>query len=487
MRRRDREFRNIRLNDEETFDNYIKKREEDKKYGVDFRGIVKLVPQKPLHHAWRFDTAPGEDWSPYRKTGIGWKLKPTIILAIIFFGIPLIAYPLLYLIYGYPDLVWVAFWNYFWLYLFFTILTIFLTKLIGYSLNKFDNLLRPYGEEKEKMMTLFINKLEFVKFSVRSFEKVYSAVWLYLGFVCFVAKLIYDIVLMNNIPLYLDMLLAPLPEWTIAFSLICNLGIDLIIFQTVTFFGALIYGLFHLGSLGRDPISLSITPYKKMLASIIEKVIDVFNYQKSPISNAKEQREFYKQESPQKIKFAGKTYFEFQRANRMIGEFLFNISISLIIFLILFEVAVGVINWLNFIQSSLALFYFNIFTILATILIFTAVLIFIFPQWYIHKILKEFKNELIDIYYTLTSRLEYLYYAMMLDEKSLNDKVELDSRSAILNDITRIEKNIENVKSLGTWSYDFPNKIKRTIFVVLSPLISLSILLLRFFSGIGVF
>ncbi|MFW9783587.1 MAG: hypothetical protein ACFFFB_14985, partial [Candidatus Heimdallarchaeota archaeon] len=146
MRKRDRKFQEIRLEDNETFENYVKKREDDKKYGTDFRKIAKLVPQKPFHHAWRFDTAPGEDWSPYRKVGIGWKLKPTIVLAIIFFGIPLIAYPLLYLIYGYPQLMWVAFWNDFWLYLFFTIFTIFITKLIGYSLNKFDNLLRPYGK-----------------------------------------------------------------------------------------------------------------------------------------------------------------------------------------------------------------------------------------------------------------------------------------------------------------------------------------------------
>jgi len=477
MRRRDREFRNIRLNDEETFNDYVKKREEDKKYGVDFRRIVKLVPQKPLHHAWRFDTAPREDWSPFRKTGIGWKLKPTLILAAIFFGIPLIAYPLSYLTSGYHEFACVSFWNDFWLYLFFTIFTLFLTKLISYSLNKFDNFLRPYGEEKKKIMNLFTDELEFVKFSVRSYEKIYSAWWIYFGFIGFLAKLIFDIVLLSNLPLYLDMLLVPLPEWTIAFNFMRNLGIDLIIFQMITFFGALIYGLSHLGSLGHDPISLSITQYKKMLTSIIENVINAFDHHE----NQKQQAE--KKPQP-KIQFVGKTYFEFQRANRMIGEFLFNTALLIILFLIFFQVSISVILSLNFIQSSLVLFYFTLFSILAIFLIFTSVVIFIFPQLYIHRILKEFKNNIIDVYYTLASRLEYLYYASMINQDILKDKAEWDSRRAILKDISRLESNIEMVKSFGTWSYDFPNKIKRTIFLVMSPLLSLSIPLIRIYVSI---
>jgi len=477
MGKRDNKFREIRLENDESFNEYVKKREEDKKYGVDMRGTVKLVPQKPFHYAWRFDTDPREDWSPFRKTGVGWKLKPTIILAVIFFGIPLIAYPLSYLTSGYPEFAGITFWNDFWLYLFFTILTLSLTKLIGYSLTKFDRFLRPYGEEKKKIMNLFTDELEFVKFSVRSFEKIYSAMWIYFGFIGLIAKLIYDIALLSNLPLYLNMLLAPLPEWTIVFNFIRNLGIDLIIFQMITFFGALIYGLFHLGSLGRDPISLSITQYKNMLISIIDNVIDAFDYHENQNLQAKKDPE-------PKIKFVGKTYFEFQRANRVIGEFLFSIALSIILFLIFFQVSINIILSLNFIQISLVLFYFNIFTILAFILIIVSVIIFIFPQLYIHRILKEFKNDLIDVYYTLASRLEYLYYASMMNQDILKDKTEWDSRRAILKDISRLESNIEMVRTFGTWSYDFPNKIKRTIFLVLSPLISLSIPLIRIIFGI---
>ena len=477
MGRIDNKFREIRLENDESFNDYVKKRENDKKYGVDIRGTVKLVPQKPFHYAWRFDTAPRGDWSPFRKTGVGWKLKPTIILVAIFFGIPLIAYPLSYLTSGYPEFAGVVFWNDFWLYLFFTILTLCLTKLIGYSLTKFDRFLRPYGEEKKKIMNLFTDELEFIKFSVRSYEKIYSAWWIYFGFFGLSAKLIYDIILLSNLPLYLNMLLAPLPEWTMVFNFMRNLGIDLIIFQMITFFGALTYGLFHLGSLGHDPISLSITQYKNMLISIIENVIDAFDYHENQNLQAKKDPE-------PKIKFVGKTYFEFQRANRVIGEFLFSIALSIILFLIFFQVSINIILSFNFIQISLVLFYFNLFTILAIFLIIVSVIIFIFPQLYIHRILKEFKNNLIDVYYTLASRLEYLYYASMINQDILKDKAEWDSRRAILKDISRLESNIEMVKSFGTWSYDFPNKIKRTIFVVLSPLISLSIPLIRIIFGI---
>ena len=479
MRKRDKELHEIRLEYSESFDDYIKKREDDKKYGVDIRGTVKLVPQKPFHYAWRYETAPRDDWSPFRKTGIGWKLKPTIILAVIFFGIPLIAYPLSYLAAGYPEFAGIAFWNDFWLYLFFTFLTIFLTKLIGYSLTKFDSFLRPYGEERIKIMNLFTNKLEFLKFSVRSFEKIYSAWWIYFGFFGFIAKLIFDIILLSNLPFYLNMLFAPLPEWTTIFNFMRNLGIDLIIFQMITFFGALIYGLFQLGSLGRDPKSLSINQYKNMLISIVENVIDAFTYHENPVTQTKR--------APEKeIKFVGKTYFEFQRANREIGEFLFKIALTIILFLILFQVSISVLLSLNSIQSPLTLFYFNTFTILSIILIFVSVVIFIFPQLYIHRILKEFKNELIDVYYTLASRLEYLYYASMINQDLLKDKAEWDSRRAILKDISRLESNIETVRAFGTWSYDFPNKIKRSIFVILSPLISLSIPLIRIIFGLSI-
>ncbi|MFX1525513.1 MAG: hypothetical protein ACFFCC_18550 [Promethearchaeota archaeon] len=472
MRKRDDKLRIIRLEEGESFDDYVKKREVDKKYGVDIRGTAKLVPQKPLHYAWRFDTAPREDWSPFRKTGIGWKLKPTIILAAIFFGIPLIAYPLAYLTSGYPELAGVAFWNDFWLYLFFTLLTLYLTKLIYYSLTKFDQFLRPYGEERKKIMNLFTDKLEFVKFSVRSFEKIYSAWWIYFGFFGFLGKLIFDIVLLSNLPLYVNMLLAPLPVWTIVFNFMRNLGIDLIIFQMITFFGALIYGLFQLGSLGRDPKSLSITQYKNMLMTIIEKVIDAFKQQE-------EDKLETKNPPDSEIKFVGKTYFEFQRANRMIGEFLFRIALTIILFFIFFQISISILLSLNFIQSPLVSFYFTTFTFLAIILICSSVIIFIFPQLYIHKILKDFKNNLIDVYYTLSSRLEYLYYASMINQDILKDKEEWDSRRAILKDISRLESNIETVKSFGSWSYDFPNKIKRSIFVILSPLISFSIYLIR--------
>jgi hypothetical protein len=191
--------------------------------------------------------------------------------------------------------------------------------------------------------------------------------------------------------------------------------------------------------------------------------------------------------APEKeVKFVGKTYFEFQRANREIGEFLFKIALTIILFLIFFQVSISVLLSLNFIQSPLTLFYFNTFTILSIILIFVSVIIFIFPQLYIHRILKEFKNELIDVYYTLASRLEYLYYASMINQDILKDKAEWDSRRAILKDISRLESNIETVRAFGTWSYDFPNKIKRSIFVILSPLISLSIPLIRIIFGLSI-
>ena len=460
MFRRDKKVRPIRLQDNETFEEYIKKLERDPIYGKDLRGTVRLIPQKPFHYAWRFETKPKEDWSPFRKTGLGWK----------------IAYPILYGIYDSPELFLITFWNDLWLYLFFTILTIFLTLLIGYSITRLDEFLRPYGKKKDKIMQLFTDKLEFVKFSVRYYEKTYSAWWIYFGLIGFVAKLIFDIVGMFNLSFYYSLLLAPLPGWTMVFNLLRNLGIDLIIFQLITFFGAIIYGLFHLGALGHDRDNLSIVQYKRMLTSIIDNVIEAFNYQQQ-IDSINPARDSVKQN----VKYEGKTFFEFQRANRMIGEFLFNISISMVIFFIIFQLSMGALFIFNIVISPLTAFYFNILTILSICLTFASVFMFILPQLYIHKVLKNFKNDLIDTYYNLSSRLEYLYYASLLNKDILSNKKEWESRRFILDDLSRIEKNIENVKLYSTWSYDFPHKIKKSLFVYLSPLLSLSIYFLRFY------
>ena len=108
------------------------------------------------------------------------------------------------------------------------------------------------------------------------------------------------------------------------------------------------------------------------------------------------------------------------------------------------------------------------------------VFMFILPQRYIHKRLRDFKSELIDTFSILASRLEYIYYATLIDAHFLDAFDEWDTRDQILRDIDRVEKNIEKVQAYGTWSYDLINKTKKATIIILSPVLSLMIPLFRF-------
>ncbi len=443
---------------------YVKLMDETKPYGVGYRGKACLFPQKnkfPTYYtAFRPDIAYRSDWSPFRKTGIGWKWNPTLYIAFLFFLMPIICYPLFYYLFGYPELFWEVFWNEFLLNIPFIIVVAFFTRLIGYTMVIIDDLLKPYGKNKESIQLLFVDELEFLRFSYRFHEKAYSAWWFIFGFLGFFVILIFDIYSLFNINLYHETLLAPIPDWTIFIEFIKYIGIGLVVFLIITFFVAIIFGLFHLGSLGADPEVLSISEFDKMLSLIIDKFIEALE-NKTKISESEIEVEPY-----------GRTFYEFQRGNSIIGEFLFNISTMLIIFFIFSGVAVWLINGFQLDQGSLSQ-WFSLLGILSFILIWLSLGIFILPQIYIHGLLKKFKKNLIDLFFIFVSRLDYIYYASMINPNILSDIGDWKSRKDLLKDLERIERNIEKIEGYGTWSYDFPRKIKSVIFIVLSPIFPL--------------
>lgn len=450
------------LKKKESMEEYIKRMDETKPYGVGFKGKACLFPQKnkfPSYYcAVRPDMPYQGDWSAFRKTGIGWKLNPTLYMAFFFFFLPILGYPLFYVLYGYPELFWEAFWKRFLLNIPFIIIVTFFTKLIGYIISTIDDLIKPYGKKKEPIQLLFIDELEYYKFTYKFSEKAYNGWWFIIGFLGFVSVLIFDIYSLFNINSYRETLLAPIPDWTIILEFIKYIGIGFVIFQLIMFFVAIIYGLFYIGNLGADPEVLSINEYNKMISSIIDRVSEALK-NKTKISESEIELELY-----------GRTFYEFQRGNRIIGEFLFNISIMLIIFSLAFEIGVWLIYIFQLTQGVLSQWFF-IFSILSFIFICLSIGIFILPQIYIHGLLKKFKNNLIDYFSIFVSRLEYLYYESMINHHILSIVGEWNSRKDLLKDIERIEKNIEKIKDYGTWSYDFPGKIRNVIFVGLSPII----------------
>ena len=450
------------LKKDESMEEYIKRMDETKPYGVGFKGKACLFPQKnkfPSYYcAVRPDMPYQGDWSAFRKTGIGWKLNPTLYIAFFFFFLPILGYPLFYLLYGYPELFWEVFWERFLLNMPFIIIVTFLTKLIGYIISTIDDLIKPYGKKKDPIQLLFIDELEYYKFTYKFSEKAYNGWWFIIGFLGFVSVLIFDIYSLFNINSYRETLLAPIPDWTIILEFIKYIGIGFVIFQLIMFFVAIIYGLFYIGNLGADPEVLSINEYNKMISSIINRVSEALK-NKTKISESETELELY-----------GRTFYEFQRGNRIIGEFLFNISIMLILFSLAFEIGVWLIYIFQLTQGVLSQWFF-IFSILSFVFICLSIGIFILPQIYIHGLLKKFKNNLIDYFSIFASRLEYLYYESMINHHFLSIVGEWNSRKDLLKDIERIEKKIEKIKDYGTWSYDFPGKIRNVIFVGLSPII----------------
>lgn len=450
------------LKKKESMEEYIKRMDETKPYGVGFKGKACLFPQKnkfPSYYcAVRPDMPYQGDWSAFRKTGIGWKLNPTLYIAFFFFFLPILGYPLFYVLYGYPELFWDVFWKRFLLNIPFIIIVTFFTKLIGYILSSIDDLIKPYGKKKEPIQLLFIDELEYYKFTYKFSEKAYNGWWFIIGFLGFVSVLIFDIYSLFNINSFRETLLAPIPDWTIILEFIKYIGIGFVIFQLIMFFVAIIYGLFYIGNLGADPEVLSINEYNKMISSIINRVSEALK-NKTKISESETELELY-----------GRTFYEFQRGNRIIGEFLFNISIMLIIFSLAFEIGVWLIYIFQLTQGVLSQWFF-MFSILSFVFIGLSIGIFILPQIYIHGLLKKFKNNLIDYFSIFASRLEYLYYESMINHDFLSIVGEWNSRKDLLKDIERIEKKIEKIKDYGTWSYDFPGKIRNVIFVGLSPII----------------
>ncbi len=453
---------------DETFEEYVARMDREHPFDFGWGGKARLFPQKRYWFAYRPDVKRGEDYSPFRKIGIGWKWNPTLIMAFIFFLPPIFLYPLLYYIYGHPEVVWQAFWMQVWRNAPFIIFVAFFTGVIKYAMETVDELLRPYGEYKDQMKDLFIDELEYSKFAVVYYEKAYTAKWMWFGLIIFIGFMTYSIISLFNLEAYRQGLLAPLPDWTIVILFIRNIGIGLVIFQFLVFFVALVFALFHLGSLGANKDILSINKYEKMLTILIDKVMESFRNEEQ-VKEPESETETY-----------GQTYYEFQRANKRIGEFLFNIALYLIIFFIIIGIVSWVFIFLRVVDDALIPWYFTI-SILSIVFIWASIGIFILPQIYVHGLLNKFKNNLIDYYSILSSRLEFIYYQTILKPEILSTFKEWNSRRDLLDDLKRVDRNTEKVKDYITWSYDFPNRIKNVIFVSLSPVFPLIFPLLRVF------
>lgn len=445
-----------------SYTDYVEYCEEKAPFGKDSYGKAFLFPQKKgSKAAHRLDMTPKSDLSALRNSGLGWKLYPTIPVALIFFLPCIIIFPLLYYYYGHPELVGAVLYKELFANLPFVAVAFFLVLLIGYCFVSFDDLLKPYGKDHESFKILWRDELEYLKFECRFFETTYHMNWIKLGAVAFFIFMGFSIYSLVAPEFYLPTFFADdMPLWIRWFFLINNLGIALLVFLMVTFLLAVFKGLFILGGLAEDKEKLSISGYKNMIKSVIEKLT------KAQI----EKIEIIDNEGV--INFTGKTFYEFQRGNRKVGELLFNIAAILIGICILAGIGLFIAGLSGALPENLE----NQIQQFSGAVTFMAIMsfgIFVFPQLSLHKFLKEFKFRLTDSFSEMKSRLEFIYYDCLIHPELIPKlNPEWKSIDDIRTQIEMSEKMVEESKGYGTWSYDFP-EILKVVGIAISTLIPL--------------
>lgn len=453
----------------ESFEDYCVRIDETAPYGRDPKGVAHLFPVENKNmFAYREGMEYRCDWGGFRKSGLGWKLNPTFFLALVLILPTMLAYPIVYLIFtGSINIFLRSLLDSTILWSPYLLIVVLLTELFKYGSLKLEKLLKPYGEEHESVKLLFKDELEFLKFSKKFFNSVFSYKWMYLGVIGFIFFMGYAVIGLFDMELFRKNILAPIPEWTRFLVIPGNLAQGLIVFTIFSFIGAIFYGLFRIGNLGSDRSKLSISKFGEMILSINHMVAES-QIKKTKLSDAET-----------KLDISGRTFYEFQRGNRKIGEFLFNIAAFLIFISVLLGVLIWVAQMFNLIPEAQKA-NLKLFTLATAIFGIFSISIFIFPQLKIHRFLKKYKYYLIDTFSSLCSRLEYLYFEGIIHPSMLTKiDSEWKTRQDILEDINLIKEFIEEIKAYGTWSYDFPEILKLLV-VAGSTIIPLILTFVKF-------
>jgi len=444
-------------------------------YGKSHKGNALLYPHPaPPTIAWRDNMKKEEDWGALRRSGLGRKLNPTLFIALLIFLPNMLLSPLLFIIYhDSTELALQRFLKESIIGLAYIIIAAFLTIIIGYALNKMDDLVKPYGKNKDSIQILFIDKLEYWKFGEKIYRAIGKKIWFILGGIGFLIINLIALFPVFNYDIYLNQLEAPIPHWTVIFPWLTMFGISLIVLIIILFLGAIIYGMFKVTSLGKNRNNvtgleknrnnLTITKFLKMMKSlnkILDKVQKSLEISKKKSSN----------ESPtalvdfkDELFVGGRTFYEFQRGNRKIGEFLFNLATFLIIICVTFGILLWLVVQLKIFPSSMDDAIMT-FTIALTTIGILSLCLFLFPQIGVHTFLKRTKYELIDQFIMMASRLEFIYFHALIDPSILS-KVDntWHSRKELLEEVNLVKGIVAEVKKYGTWSYDFPEILKLVV------------------------
>lgn len=452
---------NIELREGQTFQDYVDEIDKLAPFGRDKNGIAHLFPRKHKNEiSYRHDMDFGADHGNFYNSGLGWKLNPTIFIALILIAPSIIGIPILNLIYGTFDNFLASLEQEFTIAIPFLMLITILVLFIRYAKDNLESLIKPYGANSNSVRVLFNNELEFLKFSMQLSYDIYNMKWLYLGFFGFLLYQPLGLINIINPEHWANGQPANIPYIYSLITIPSSLLYGLMIVMIFSFIIAIFVGLFSLGNLSKDRSKLSITKYGNMIDRINETLIIA----------QKDKKKLVDINIP--IDISGRTFYEFQRGNRKIGEFLFNIATILIVVCISAGILLWVVDSLNLLSS-----FFSGSLLIMDIIIFifglVALGIFILPQFTLHRFLKKFKYTLIDKFAVLNSRLEYLYFESFKNPSALNKIDEKwKNRQNLVDDMNFIKEKQNEVKNYGTWSYDFP-EVMKLILVVASTLIPL--------------
>ena len=424
-------------------------------HGRDPNGKAYYIPQRQGEIAQREDMIPFSDRAKFTKSGWGRKLWPSMLIPML----TLFPNAIANILFGYQQRG-----TDFGLYVVkqevitvgaYCLLCILLLKLIEFTDTKFVELLKPYGKNHDKIKKMFVNDVEYYRFEQEFFRKTGELKVFLPGIIAALAYLIYHVytvIILKNYwyPIAEGMKPWHSPMWQIySLGTLSALGMAFIALFVAMFFSMSIRGLFLLGNMGANPKTLSVSNYHQMIQDIND-VLTLAQEKQIIISQVKHQ-----------VMIGGRTYYEFQRANRFIGEMLFNFSAILITYCVIGAFILVGVGYLGYIITAEAL---QILRSALSIIAILSFIIFLLPQLKIHSFLKNFKYQLIDVFSSLRSRLEFFYFESFPNPAIIRRLDPMwENRQDIYAEITTIKDIITEIYSYGTWSYDFPEIMKVVI------------------------
>jgi len=363
--------------------------------------------------------------------------------------------PFLYvLMYNRWDLLFIAtgeFVVHFLPFLFILILIIF----SNYAMKEIDELFLLSAKKSKFIQNFFTENELFNQFSnefyKKSFSKYNLIIPLTISFVIISFSFFSDwsTISLGGVHYYW-------PFWSVFYYIIQNIALFTTSFGALLIIYCFIRGFFFIKEMLKNRDQLSIT--------IFIKNLQVF---------------LFKKDKEMLIKNKNSTsYFGFQESNRVIGEFLFKISGFLLLLSVLCS---GILFGLYFLFDLTPHIQYVLLIGMITFFIMDIITLFIFiyPQLEVHEFLKEYKREIMDLF---NLKIEEISSYFLL---SFHESIELSlfnpkwkTTEDLIHETEMLMMYVEQMESMGTWSYDFP-EIFKLVAVALSPLI---ILIAAFFT-----